>query len=60
MSLLPLGLLVTGSFMKLFGFFDLDQIWTTAHWSKALADRPRSWAASATCWRSGWAPPSAP
>ena len=38
MSLLPLGLLVTGSFMKLFGFFDLPQVWTTAHWTKAVAD----------------------
>ena len=38
MSLLPLGLLLVGSFMKLFGFFDLDQIWTLDHWSKAVSD----------------------
>ena len=38
MSLLPLCLLVMGSFMKLFGFFDLDQVWTAAHWGKAFAD----------------------
>ena len=37
-SLLPLGLLIAGSFMKLFGFFDLPQVWTTDHWSKALTD----------------------
>jgi iron(III) transport system permease protein len=38
MSLLPLTLLVMGSFMKLFGFFDLDQVWTATHWVKAMAD----------------------
>jgi iron(III) transport system permease protein len=38
MSLLPLGLLVAGSFMKLFGFFDLDEVWTAVHWGKAFAD----------------------
>lgn len=38
MCLLPLGLLIAGSFMKLFGFFDLPQVWTTDHWVKALSD----------------------
>ena len=38
MSLLPLGLLVMGSFMKLFGFFDLEQLWTLDHWRHALQD----------------------
>jgi iron(III) transport system permease protein len=39
MSLLPLTLLVMGSFMKLFGFFDLPQVWTVTHWFKAVADQ---------------------
>jgi iron(III) transport system permease protein len=38
MSLLPFLLLVAGSFMKLFGFFDLPQVWTIDHWVKALGD----------------------
>jgi iron(III) transport system permease protein len=38
MSILPLGLLLAGSFMKLFGFFDLPQIWTLDHWVKAMDD----------------------
>jgi iron(III) transport system permease protein len=38
MNLLPLVLLIMGSFMKLFGFFDLDEVWTLAHWAKALDD----------------------
>jgi iron(III) transport system permease protein len=37
-SLLPLTLLIAGSFMKLFGFFDLPQVWTADHWLNALAD----------------------
>jgi len=38
MSLLPFTLLLAGSFMKLFGFFDLPQVWTLDHWVKALGD----------------------
>ncbi len=38
MSLLPFLLLVAGSFMKLFGFFNLKQVWTIEHWVTALAD----------------------
>jgi iron(III) transport system permease protein len=38
MSLLPLGLLVMGSFMKLFGFFDLPEVWTLDNWRTALGD----------------------
>ena len=38
MSLLPFALLLAGSFMKLFGFFNLPQVWTMAHWVKALGD----------------------
>lgn len=38
MSLLPLSLLVVGSFMKLFGFFDLPELWTFEHWFEAFGD----------------------
>lgn len=38
MSLLPLALLVAGSFMKLFGFFDLPEVWTFEHWTGAIGD----------------------
>lgn len=38
MSLLPLGLLLTGSFMNLFGFFHIEELWTLDHWRKALQD----------------------
>lgn len=38
MSLLPFILLLAGSFMRLFGFFNLAQVWTTNHWIKALGD----------------------
>ena len=34
--LLPFGMLVMGSFMKLFGFFAIDQVWTTSNWSRVL------------------------
>ena len=34
--LLPFAMLVMGSFMKLFGFFSLDQVWTTSNWSRVL------------------------
>lgn len=37
--LLPAGLLVLGSFMTLFGFFEIDQPFTTEHWSTVLNDR---------------------
>jgi iron(III) transport system permease protein len=38
MSLLPLGLLLVGSIMKLFGFFGLAEMWTLDHWRDAFAD----------------------
>jgi len=38
MSLVPLGLLLTGSIMKLFGFFGLPEMWTLQHWRDAFAD----------------------
>jgi iron(III) transport system permease protein len=36
--LLPLGMLIVGSFTKLFGFFFLEDPWTTAHWLDVLRD----------------------
>ncbi|GGE59113.1 ABC transporter permease [Actibacterium pelagium] len=33
---LPLIMLAMGSFMKLFGFFDLSQPWTVRHWETVL------------------------
>jgi len=38
MSLLPLGLLLMGSFMKLFGFFGLNEMWTLDHWRETFGD----------------------
>jgi iron(III) transport system permease protein len=36
MTVLPTIMLLVGSFMKLFGQFNLDQPWTTRHWAQAL------------------------
>jgi iron(III) transport system permease protein len=36
--LMPLVVLILGSFTKLFGFFFLKDAWTAAHWSEALGD----------------------
>lgn len=38
MILLPLATLVMGTFMEVFGFFDLAARWTTRHWSGAFSD----------------------
>jgi iron(III) transport system permease protein len=35
---LPLGLLIVGSFMKLFGFFSIADPFTTQHWVEVLSD----------------------
>ncbi len=37
-SLVPTLLLVMGTFMKLFGFFDIPQPWTLDNWRQALGD----------------------
>ena len=37
--LLPLVVLILGSFTKLFGFFALGASWTAAHWFDALSDK---------------------
>jgi iron(III) transport system permease protein len=36
--LLPLAVLILGSFTKLFGFFFLDDAWTASHWTAVLRD----------------------
>jgi iron(III) transport system permease protein len=37
-TLIPVVFMLAGSFMSLFGFFDLPQVWTTRHWSEVLTD----------------------
>jgi iron(III) transport system permease protein len=37
-TILPVTFLVTASFMKLFGFFNIAAPWTTAHWGSVLND----------------------
>ena len=38
MILLPLATLLMGTFMELFGHFDLEKPWTTRHWTGAFSD----------------------
>ena len=38
MILLPLATLIMGTFMELFGHFDLEKTWTARHWTGAFAD----------------------
>jgi iron(III) transport system permease protein len=38
MIVLPLVTLVTGTFMELFGHFELEKVWTTRHWTGVLTD----------------------
>jgi iron(III) transport system permease protein len=35
---LPLATLIMGTFMELFGHFDLEKAWTTRHWAGIFAD----------------------
>jgi iron(III) transport system permease protein len=37
-TLIPVGFMLAGSFMSLFGFFDLPQVWTLRHWSEVFTD----------------------
>jgi iron(III) transport system permease protein len=37
-TVLPVTFVVASSFMKLFGFFNIDQPWTVAHWESVLTD----------------------
>jgi iron(III) transport system permease protein len=38
LTVVPLAFLVTSSFMRRFGFFNLDQVWTTEHWRSVVGD----------------------
>jgi iron(III) transport system permease protein len=38
MIVLPLATLIMGTFMELFGHFDLEKTWTTRHWTGAFTD----------------------
>ncbi len=38
MVLLPLSALFLGTFMEVFGFFNLESTWTTRHWIEAVDD----------------------
>jgi iron(III) transport system permease protein len=37
-TVVPFAFLLLGTFMKLFGFFNLPQPWTTEHWGRVLGD----------------------
>jgi iron(III) transport system permease protein len=37
-TILPITFLITASFMKLFGFFNIASPWTTEHWGSVLND----------------------
>jgi iron(III) transport system permease protein len=37
MTALPMVMLLVGSFMKIFGAFDLPGVWTTRHWHEAFS-----------------------
>jgi iron(III) transport system permease protein len=37
-TVIPLAFLLVGTFMKLFGFFELGEPWTTMHWGRVLRD----------------------
>jgi len=38
LTVIPLIFMVVGSFMSLFGFFDVPQVWTLRHWRDVLSD----------------------
>ena len=38
MILLPLAFLIMGTFMRLFGFFNVQHVWTLRHWRSAFDD----------------------
>jgi iron(III) transport system permease protein len=37
-TVVPFSFLVAGTFMKLFGFFDVSGLWTTMHWRSVIDD----------------------
>jgi iron(III) transport system permease protein len=38
MIFLPLSVLIMGTFMRLFGFFNIENAWTLLHWAEAFND----------------------
>jgi len=36
LTLLPMGFLLTGTFMSLFGFFHIENAWTVMNWTRVL------------------------
>ena len=39
-TVVPLFFLLLGTFMNLYGFFNIDQVWTLKHWFTVLSDGP--------------------
>jgi len=37
-TVVPMGFLVMGTFMTVFGFFHIPQVWTLSHWAAVLQD----------------------
>lgn len=37
-TLVPIACLLMGTFMNLYGYFDIERVWTTAHWAEVLTD----------------------
>lgn len=37
-TIVPVACLLMGTFMNLYGYFDLPKVWTTAHWAAVLTD----------------------
>lgn len=37
-TILPIGFMLMGSFMNLFGYFNVEQIWTLRHWMVVLSE----------------------
>ncbi len=38
LTVVPLVFVLVGTFMTLFGFFNIEQVWTFAHWEKIMDD----------------------
>jgi len=37
-TIVPVACLLMGTFMNLYGYFDIAKVWTTAHWASVLTD----------------------
>ena len=37
-TVVPITFMIMGSFMNLFGFFNIEQVWTLDHWRRGLTD----------------------